>query len=251
MYVVSFFNIKGGVGKTTSTVNYAACLSEKDKKILVIDLDPQANATKSFNCYSIDNLCTTDVLLEKELSIKEVIKHTEYNNIDMLPSNITLAAADRSILTDVSRSQQNRLSKALNEVKNDYDYVLIDCPTTLNTVTINAMVASDDIVVPLKIDKYALDGLELVLNNIEEVKQEFNEKLNFKGVLVTMDRNTRVNTQIKDVLKDQLGDKLLKTTIRNTNAVNESTFDVPLVFSNKKSTASVDYQKSTEEIFNI
>ena len=159
MKKVSIFNIKGGVAKTTSTANLGAVLSQEGKKVLLIDLDPQSNLTKLFKAYSMDDLTISDVLLDKDLDITKVIKHTDFENIDILPSNVTLAFAERKILLDVSRSQQNRLAKALKNIEG-YDYCIIDCPPALNMITVNALCATDEVIVPIKIDKFALDGLE-------------------------------------------------------------------------------------------
>lgn len=167
MKKVSIFNIKGGVAKTTSTANLGACLSQEGKKVLLVDLDPQSNLTKLFKAYSMDDLTVSDVLLDKHLDIHKVIKKTGFENIDILPANINLTFADRNILIDNTRSQQNRLSKALKNLNNEYDYCLIDCPPSLNMITTNALCASDEVFVPIKIDKFALDGFEYLLESIE------------------------------------------------------------------------------------
>ena len=176
MKKVSIFNIKGGVAKTTSTANLGACLSQEGKKVLLV-----------FKAYSMDDLTVSDVLLDKHLDIHKVIKKTDFENIDILPANINLTFADRNILIDNTRSQQNRLSKALKNLNNEYDYCLIDCPPSLNMITTNALCASDEVFVPIKIDKFALDGLEYLLESIEDMKDEFNPNLNFKGCFITMD----------------------------------------------------------------
>lgn len=150
MKKVSIFNIKGGVAKTTSTANLGACLSQEGKKVLLVDLDPQSNLTKLFKAYSMDDLTVSDVLLDKHLDIHKVIKKTDFENIDILPANINLTFADRNILIDNTRSQQNRLSKALKNLNNEYDYCLIDCPPSLNMITTNALCASDEVFVPIK-----------------------------------------------------------------------------------------------------
>lgn len=249
MKKVAIFNIKGGVAKTTSTANLGACLSEKNKKVLLIDLDAQSNLTKLFKAYSMDDLTISDVLLNKDLDINTVIKKTDFENIDIIPSNLKLAFTEKKILLDVSRSQQNRLSKALEKL-NEYDYCLIDCPPSLNMITINALCASDEVFVPIKIDKFALDGLEYLLDSIEEIKDEFNPTLNFRGCFVTMDTATTVNKVIKKELKQLLADKMLNTTINQNVKVIESTFEeCPVVFSNKKARASVDYKNLCKEVF--
>ncbi|MCX0374796.1 ParA family protein, partial [Clostridium perfringens] len=150
----------------------------------------------------------------------------------------------------VSRSQQNRLSKALESIKDEYDYCLIDCPPALNMITVNALCSSHDVLVPIKIDKFALDGLEYLLDSIEEIKDEFNPILNFKGCFITMDSATTVNKVIKQELKNILGDKVFNTTIKQNVKVIESTFEeCPVVFSSKKARASLNYIELSNEIF--
>ncbi|MCR1950453.1 ParA family protein [Clostridium sp. DSM 100503] len=250
MKKISIMNIKGGVAKTTSTANLGACLSQKGYKVLLIDLDPQSNLTKLFKTYSMEDLQISNVLLDKSLDIHKVIKKTDFENIDIIPANINLIFTERNILVDNTRSQQNRLSKALSKVNEKYDYCLIDCPPSLNIITVNALCASDEIFVPIKIDKFALDGLEYLLERIEEIKDEFNPNLNFKGCFITMDSATTVNKLIKQELKNLLGDKLFNTTIKQNVKVIESTFEeCPVVFSNKKARASINYKELCKEVF--
>ena len=174
MKKLSILNIKGGVGKTTSTINLASTLAEEGKKVLIVDIDAQSNSTMLFKAYDIDALSVSDILLDKNINVEDVIKGTDFDNIDVLPSNISLAFTEKKILLDVTRNQQNRLKKALEQVEDKYDYCLIDCPPSLNMITINALVASDEVIVPIKIDKFALDGLGYLLESINEIKDEFN-----------------------------------------------------------------------------
>ncbi|MBS6502171.1 MAG: ParA family protein [Clostridium sp.] len=250
MKKISIFNIKGGCAKTTSTANLGACLSQQDKKVLLIDLDPQSNLTKLFKAYSMDGLSVSNILLDKSLDIHTVIKKTDFENIDIIPANINLTFSERSILIDNTRSQQNRLSKALSKLNDEYSYCLIDCPPSLNMITVNALCASDEVFVPIKIDKFALDGLEYLLESIEDMKDEFNPNLDFKGCFITMDSATTVNRLIKQELKNLLGDKLFNTTIKQNVKVIESTFEeCPVVFSNKKARASINYKDLCNEVF--
>ena len=250
MKKASIFNIKGGVAKTTSTANLGACLSQENKKVLLVDLDPQSNLTKLFKSYSMDDLSVSDLLLDKDLDIHKVIRKTDFENIEIIPSNVALAFTEKKILLDVNRSQQNRLAKALSKLNNEYDYCLIDCPPSLNMITVNALCASDEVFVPIKIDKFALDGLEYLLDSIEEIKEEFNPKLNFKGCFITMDSATTVNKVIKQELKNLLGDKMFNTTIKQNVKVIESTFEeCPVVFSNKMARASINYKDLCNEVF--
>lgn len=250
MKKVSIFNIKGGVAKTTSTANLGACLSQQGKKVLLVDLDSQSNLTKLFKTYSIEDLYISDVLLDKNLDIHKAIKRTDFENLDIISANINLTFTERNILLDETRSQQDRLVIALSQINDEYDYCLIDCPPSLNIITVNALCASDEVFVPIKIDKFALDGLEYLLDRISEIKENFNSNLNFKGCFITMDTATTVNKVIKQELKKLLGDKMFDTTIKQNVKVIESTFDeCPVVFSNKKARASINYRDLCKEVF--
>lgn len=250
MKKLSVVNIKGGVAKTTSAINIAAILADKGNRVLVVDVDAQSNLTMAFKAYDIDNLSVSDVLLNKSINIFDVIKNTEYKNIDILPSNISLAFTEKKILLDVTRSQQNRLKRELELVSDKYDYCIIDCPPSLNMITINALVASDEVIVPIKIDKFALDGLEYLLESIDEIKDEFNPNLQFKGCFITMDTLTNVNKEIKKALKNILKDKMFDTSIRQNISVVEASFEQePVVSYKKNSNASKDYKNLVEEIF--
>ena len=250
MKKVSIFNIKGGVAKTTSTANLGACLSQQGKKVLLVDLDSQSNLTKLFKTYSIEDLSISYVLLDKNLDIHKAIKRTDFENLDIISANINLTFTERNILLDETRSQQDRLVIALSQINDEYDYCLIDCPPSLNIITVNALCASDEVFVPIKIDKFALDGLEYLLDRISEIKENFNSNLNFKGCFITMDTATTVNKVIKQELKKLLGDKMFDTTIKQNVKVIESTFDeCPVVFSNKKARASINYRDLCKEVF--
>ena len=238
MKKLSILNIKGGVGKTTSTINLASTLAEEGKKVLIVDIDAQSNSTMLFKAYDIDALSVSDILLDKNINVIDVIKDTDFDNIDILPSNISLAFTEKKILLDVTRNQQNRLKKALEQVEDNYDYCLIDCPP------------SDEVIVPIKIDKFALDGLGYLLDSIDEVKDEFNPNLKFLGCFITMDNATTVNKEIKKALKELLGEKMFTTNIRQNISVVESTFEQkPLIYYKSKSNASKDYIKLSKEVF--
>ncbi|MBQ3422861.1 MAG: ParA family protein [Romboutsia sp.] len=250
MKKITMFNIKGGVGKTTSTINVAAVLASQNKKVLIVDLDPQANATMAFKQYDINDLSISDLLLYKEKNICSVIKNTDYENIDIIPSNIKLIPAESEILRNITKAQQTRLKKILLEAEDKYDYCLIDCPTYPNMLTVNALTASDMVMIPIKIDKYSMDGLEYLMDYIEDIRYEFNPNLKLGGCFITMYSNTNVNKQIKDELKEMLGDLLYDTVIRTNIIVVESTFvQKPLIDYKKKSHASIDYEKLVKEVF--
>lgn len=205
MVIISFINIKGGVAKTISSVNVAAELGRNGKSVLVIDLDPQANATKNLNCYDPECLSTYEMLRGEKVNIK----HTGFENVDLMPSNIKLILSESEILTDTKRSRELRLKKYLMNMEFKYDYVIIDCPPSLGVLSTNALAASDHVLVPVKIDMFALDGFEYLLSSIEEIREEFNPTLNLLGIFITMDRATSINREIKEELRK--GQMQLKT----------------------------------------
>lgn len=246
MKIISFLNIKGGVAKTTSCVNVAAALGKLGKKVLIIDLDPQSNATKYLGMYDSRIRGSYELLSGEDVSISI----TKYDGMWLVPANIKLIASESEILADTKKARETRLRKWLSSKPQEiFDYVLIDCPPSLGMISINALTASDYVLVPLKIDKFSLDGFEYLLNSINSVKEEFNERLNLLGVFVTMDRATKINKDIKQELKEELGDLLFKQTIRENVDVIKSTFEsTPLIYFNNRANASKDYKSLVEEL---
>ncbi|WP_252244520.1 MULTISPECIES: ParA family protein [unclassified Clostridium] len=246
MKIISFLNIKGGVGKTTSCVNIAAQLGKEGKKVLLIDIDPQSNATKYLNMYDSHVKGTYEVLRGDDIGIQI----TPYDNLWLLPGNINLIMSEEEILTDTKRVKETRLKKWLS-VKNEnvFDYILIDCPPSLGMLSTNALVASDYVIVPLKIDKFGLDGFEYLMSSIEGVREQFNPNLNLLGILITMDKSTKIHKEIKQELKEELGDLIFNQTIRDNVDVIKSTFEsTPVVSLNRRANASKDYKKFVEEL---
>lgn len=245
MLIISFINIKGGVAKTISAVNVAAELGRNGKSVLVIDLDPQANATKNLNCYEANRPSTYEMLKGEEPSII----YTGFEGVYLMPSNIKLILSESEILADTKRSRELRLRKYLRSMEYSYDYVIIDCPPSLGVLSTNALAASDYVLVPVKIDMFALDGFEYLLSSIEEIREEFNPSLNLLGIFITMDRATNINREIKEELRKSLGDKLFTTSIRENVDVIKSTFNLmPVVYFNRKANAARDYKALVKEI---
>lgn len=246
MKVISFLNIKGGVAKTTSCVNVAAQLGKEGKKVLIIDMDPQSNATKYLNMYDSKIKGSYEVLNGEDIGIQV----TKYDGVYLVPANINLIMSEGEILADTKRSRETRLKKWLSSKKdNQFDYILIDCPPSLGMLSINALVASNYVIVPLKIDKFALDGFEYLMSSIEGVREEFNSNLNMLGILITMDKSTRINKEIKQELNDELGNMIFKQTIRDNIDVIKSTFEsTPVVYFNSRANAAKDYKSFVEEL---
>ena len=246
MKVVSFINIKGGVAKTTSCVNVAAQLGREGKKILIIDMDPQSNATKYLDMYNPDLKGTYEILNGEDVPVQI----SAYDNVWLIPANINLIMSESEILSDMKRARETRIKKWIeSKDSSTFDYVLIDCPPSLGMLSVNALVASDYVIVPLKIDKFALDGFEYLISSIQGIKEEFNSKLKVAGILITMDKSTKINREIKAELKQELGELIFKQTIRDNVDVIKSTFEAkPVVYLKKNANASKDYIKFVEEL---
>jgi len=247
--IISFLNIKGGVGKTISATNIGAALAVKGYCVLVIDLDPQSNATKYLSSYEENGISTYE-LLKGDTGI--YVRNTKYDGLFIVPGNIKLIMSENEIMLDTRKARETRLKKWISSQYYEFDFILIDCPPSLNILTTNALVASTDVLVPIKIDKFALDGFEYLMAAIEETREEFNPALNLMGAFITMDKSTTINKQIKKELSEILGNKFFRQTIRENVAVTKSTFyEKPVIYHEPKSNSAKDYTKLTEEILDV
>jgi len=222
--VISIVNQKGGVGKTTTTVNLAAFLAEKKKRTLVIDLDPQGNATSAFGIDKMKmELSVYDVLVNEE-KMKNVIIKEKRPFLDVCPTNINLAGAEVELVSAVSREMS--LSRALAEVQDEYDFVLIDCPPSLGLLTLNSLTASKWVMVPIQGEYYALEGLTQLVDTINLVKKKLNPSLDIFGVVITMyDRRTQLAKQVVSEVQSYFEDKVFKTVIpRNVRLAEAPSF---------------------------
>lgn len=245
MNIISILNIKGGVAKTVSTVNIAAELGQQGNRVLIIDLDPQSNSTKYLDLYNPNEKSSYDLLNGEEVYVTT----TKYQGLCIVPANINLIASESEILIDTKKARETRLKKWIKSIEGKFDYVFIDCPPSLGMLTTNALVASNSVLVPLKIDKFALDGFEYLLKSIEAIREEFNDDLSLIGIFVTMDKATKINREIKQELREELGDLLFKQTIRENVDVIKSTFEsTPVIYFNNKANASKDYKALVEEL---
>lgn len=247
MKTISIINLKGGVAKTISAINIAYPLVKvHGKKVLLIDNDKQGNTSKFFDLHDYSEKSLADLLTNRDCNVHSVIKSTAYEGLDIIPANMNLLQANKEILLDVARPQQTRLRKALSQLNDEYDYCIIDNAPDINMTVINALVATDDVLVPIKVDKFAFDGLEQLLDQVANV-QEFNENIVFKGCFITMYQRNGVNTQGSEYLASSTDYPLFHTKIRKTVKVDETTFVGKPLLDYKKSTAGQDYEKLVKE----
>ena len=252
MRVISIINLKGGVAKTVSAINIAHILVKvHGKRVLLIDNDKQGNTSKFFGLYDPDSeYGLSELLTVRDLDVDNIIQQTDYEGLDIITANMSLLRANKEILMDVSRPQQTRLRKKLESVKERYDYVIIDNAPDINMTVVNALVASDDVLVPIKIDQFSFDGLEQILEQIDDVS-EFNSDIRFAGCFVTMYQRSSVNQQGAELLEQQ-GYPMFSSRIRKTVKVDEMTFTgKPLLEYAKRSTACIDYVALVNEYLKL
>ena len=246
--IISFTNQKGGVGKTTSAVNIAATVASLDKKVLLVDFDPQGNASTGVGFMDRSNLKSTYDVITNNLPIEEAIKRTEFKNLDLVPSTIDLAGAELEIADLESR--ERILKRALAAIEDKYDYIFIDCPPTLGLLTINALVASEGLIIPVQCEFYALEGLVQLTNTVESIKAYHNPGLETIGILVTM-FNSRLNiTQsIMHELRNYYGNLLFKTNIvRNVRLAEAPSYGTPILYLDKFSKGAQNYMAVSKEL---
>ena len=252
MKIISIINLKGGVGKTISAINIAYVLvAVHGARVLLIDNDKQGNVSKFFNIYSYEQPSIADALTIKGYELQQAITATEYESLHVVPANMNLLNANKEILLDMSRPQQTRLKKALNAVADQYDYCIIDNAPDINMSVINALVASRDVLVPIKVDKFAFDGLQQLAEQIKDM-QEFNPGLRLTGCFITMEMRHNVNMQGAKWLEDETEYPLFRTGIRKTVKIDETTFSgKPIMEYAKNSTAARDYIKLVSEYLSL
>ena len=243
MKTVSIINLKGGVAKTLTTVSMAYALSQQyNARVLVVDNDKQGNCSKTFGVHSYDRQSIADLMLDRDADLAEVIQHTKYDRIDVIPANMTLLTANMQVMMDSSRPQQTRLRTALRKVADLYDYCLIDNAPDINISTVNALVASDEAIIPVKIDSYAFDGLIELKNQIEITREELNPGLRLAGCLITCFQRQAGEQTGEDWLRENLDCPVYKTHIRYSGKVVGSSFECkPIIEYSKTSAAARDY----------
>lgn len=244
--IIAVANQKGGVGKTTTTVNLSAILAKKGKKVMIIDADPQGNATSGLGIDKDDVKSLYDVLVNEE-PIEETLEETTMENLDVCPSNINLAGAEVELVSLISR--EYRLKEQLDKIKDEYDYILIDCPPSLGLITLNAFTAADSVLIPVQCEYYALEGLGQLINTINLVKKHLNKSLEIEGAILTMyDIRTNLSNQVVKEVKKYFDDKVFKSVIpRNVKLSEAPSYGMSIVEYDSRSKGSKSYDKLAKE----
>lgn len=244
--VISVANQKGGVGKTTTAVNLSALLAKKGKKVLLIDTDPQGNATSGVGVDKTVSFSVYDVLVD-DVEIENTLQLTEMKNLEVCPSNINVAGAEVQLVSKENR--EYKLKEKIEKIKNDYDYVIIDCPPSLGLVTLNAFTASNSVLIPIQCEYYALEGLGQLINTINLVKKRLNKELVIEGALLTMyDARTNLSNQVVKEVKNYFDDKVYKTVIpRNVKLSEAPSYGMPICMYDARSKGSRCYDKFAKE----
>ncbi|MEK4630492.1 MAG: AAA family ATPase [Solibacillus sp.] len=246
--IIAIANQKGGVGKTTTSVNLSACLAFLGKKVLIIDIDPQGNASSGLGIRKGDlESCVYDVLINDE-DIKSVIQQTGVENLYIVPATISLAGAEIELVSTISR--EVRLKKSLQEVKGNFDYIIIDCPPSLGLLTINALTAADALIIPVQCEYYALEGLSQLLSTVRLVQKHLNKELMIDGVLLTMlDARTNLGLQVIDEVKRYFQDKVYRSIIpRNIRLSEAPSHGKPVILYDAKSRGAELYLEFAREV---
>ena len=248
--VISVANQKGGVGKTTTTINLSTMLAKKGKKVLLIDADPQGNATSGVGAEKDVEFSTYDILAT-DAGMEQALEKTMIKNLLVCPSDINLAGAEVELVSMMSREQ--RLKEKLEDIKDSIHYILIDCPPSLGLITLNAFTASDSVLIPVQCEYYALEGLGQLINTINLVKKHLNKNLEVEGALLTMyDARTNLSNQVVKEVKKYFGEKVYKTVIpRNVRLSEAPSYGMPITEYDPRSKGAKSYEKFTKEFLKI
>ena len=247
--IIAIANQKGGVGKTTTSINLSACLAQAGKKTLVIDLDPQGNCTSGFGIDKSKMENTVYELMLDECSIKESMTKVEnIDNLSLIPSNVNLAGAEIELLG--INEKEYILKNAVDYIRDDYDFIIIDCPPSLNMLTVNAMTTADSILVPIQCEYYALEGISQLIHTIDLVQERLNANLKIEGVVFTMyDARTNLSSDVVDTVKENLNATVYQTIIpRNVRLAEAPSHGLPINLYDPKSAGAESYRNLAKEI---
>ena len=246
--IIAIANQKGGVGKTTTAINLSACLAEKGKKVLAIDMDPQGNMTSGLGVDKDSVEKTVYDLIIGEAQIEEIICKEVLENLDVLPTNIDLSAAEIELIG--IENKEYIIKNEVEKVKENYDFIIIDCPPSLSMLTINAMTTADSVLVPIQCEYYALEGLSQLIHTIELVKERLNSNLEIEGVVFTMyDARTNLSLQVVENVKDNLNQNIYKTIIpRNIRLAEAPSYGMPINQYDPKSSGAESYRLLADEV---
>jgi len=247
---IAIANQKGGVGKSTTAINLSACLAEYGKKILTIDIDPQGNTTSGLGVEKNELEYTVYELLLGECSLEQCILHLDFDNHDLLPSNVNLAGAEIELIG--VDNKEYILKEQIDMIRDHYDFIIIDCPPSLNMLTVNAMTTADTVLVPIQCEYYALEGLAQLMHTIELVQERLNPDLEMEGVVFTMyDARTNLSLQVVENVKDNLNQKIYKTIIpRNVRLAEAPSYGLPINKYDSRSAGAESYRLLADEVMN-
>lgn len=251
MKTIAIANQKGGVGKTTTAVNLAACLAKKGKRVLLVDCDPQGNSTSGVGVDKRRCEKTVYDVLIGDTDIKETIMATPYENLSVCPSNISLSGAEIELISEMGR--ESKLKNAVNSLDGEYDFVLIDAPPSLGLITINVLTAANSVIVPIQCEYYALEGVSQLMTTIRKVKQVMNPDLEIEGILMTMfDSRTNLSMQVVEEVKKFFPNKVYKTLVpRNVRLSEAPSFGKPIIYYDISSKGSESYLDLADEVLGI
>ena len=245
---IAIFNQKGGVGKTTTNINLGACLALKGKRVLMLDIDPQGNTTSGIGVSKKELEYTVyELLIEDNFDPRDAVLHTSVENLDLIPANLDLAGAEIEMVQLEGR--EKRLQKAINKIRNDYDYIFIDCPPSLGLLTINSLSAVESVLIPIQCEFYALEGVSQLMSTIELVRKNLKPDLEVEGVVLSMfDGRTNLSIQVVQEVKKYFGAKVYSTVIpRNIRLAEAPSFGMPIVEYDPRSKGAEAYREFAEE----
>lgn len=246
--IIAIANQKGGVGKTTTAINLSACLAEKQKKVLTIDVDPQGNTSSGLGIDKNNVENTIYELMIGKLAIEECIQKSQFKNLSVLPANVNLAGAEIELIG--IEQKEFILKQAVENIRNEYDYIIIDCPPSLNILTVNAMTTADTVLVPIQCEYYALEGLTQLMHTINLVRERLNPNLELEGVVFTMyDARTNLSLQVVENVKENLHQNIYKSIIpRSVRLAEAPSHGLPINIYDRKSVGADAYRDLADEV---